>query len=162
MTGRAKPGRIRVVWWQTIVCGLAAAVVAGMAVLATGARLAMRIVAIQDPLRATEFSFGGTIVIFIIFGLIVAAPLGIVAAILARYLPRWSIAVVVTLLGMSQIAADSAITEEFFELGAGPWVNFPLFAAVFVLFVLADLAVYAFFCRKLGSGDKVAVEEVLV
>lgn len=117
---------------KTVLYGIGAGVIAGLLVLGPGLRLAMRVVAIQDPFRTTEFTVGGTLFIVIFFGVMVGGSLGVSGAIADRYLPRIAALGIMTVLGMGFVMADSEIVEEFFELGWGPWMNIPMFALVFL------------------------------
>ena len=119
---------------KTLLFGLAAGVIAGLIVLGPGLRVAMRVVAIQDPFRASEFTIGGTMFIITFLGVMIGGTLGIPGAIAARYLHRFAAVAIMTVLGMGILMADSEIVAEFFELGGGPWVNIPMFSVVFVAY----------------------------
>ncbi len=150
-------------WGQTILFGIGAAGIAGLVVLAPGFRLAMRIVAIQDPFRQTEFSVPGTIFIMIFIGLIVAVPLGLIGAVLNRLLPRPVTILIMTVLGMALVAADSVILEELTNLGWGPLMNVSMFAGVFLLYAIVDLRLLSRFMREVASAEAgLAQEEVSI
>jgi hypothetical protein len=113
-----------------------AGVVAGL-VWGVGARLAMRIVAIAEG-DATEFSIGGTILI-LLTGAILGLPLGLIFAIVRRWLPGsgigkgLSFGLILALLLLVPFAALGAS-----DLGSGPTaapvlIGVGLFSGLFVL-----------------------------
>jgi hypothetical protein len=146
----------------TLLHGLGAAGIAGLLVLGPGLRLAMRVVALQDPFRSTEFSFPGTVFILLFLGLMVGVPLGVVGAVVSRFLPRLGAIVLMSAVGMAMIMADSEIMNEFLELGAGPVVNFSMFTSVFLLYAYVDLRLLARFDREVASGNIEDTQEARV
>jgi hypothetical protein len=112
--------------------GAIAGTLAGVLVLGVGFRLAMRVVAITDPIRTPEFSVEGTAFILVgigvVFGTVAGAYLGGLRYLLR--LRRVSVAVVGTLVIVPLLFGDSEIRSELFELGLGAWVNIPMFFGV--------------------------------
>jgi hypothetical protein len=146
---------------KTVLFGLGAGVIAGILVLGPGLRLAMRVVAVQDPFRATEFTIGGTMFIIIFFGLFVGGFLGIPGAIAARYLHRFAAMAIMTFLGMFIIMRDTEIVEELLELGGGPWVNFPMFTLGFLAYSVGFLWLFQRLTRGVGSDGKIRGESIV-
>lgn len=104
---------------------------AGVAVLGVGMRLAMRIVAITDPVRETEFTIEGTLFLVLIFGGMFGAITGVWARTSADALERPALAPVLAFTAVAVLLiGDSEVRSEFVELGLGPLVNVPMFAAV--------------------------------
>ena len=104
---------------------------AGVAVLGVGMRLAMRIVAIADPVRETEFTVEGTVFLVLIFGGMFGAITGVWARTSADALERPVLAPVLAFTAVAVLlVGDSEVRSEFVELGLGPLVNVPMFAAV--------------------------------
>lgn len=121
-------------FWTTLLAGVAGGAVAGLFVLGPGLRLAMRAVAILDPGRNPEFTWGGTLIIIVFVGGISGVIFGVLAALLLRVAPR-TLSVGVVISGMmGMLLAPGELRAEFVELGAGPWVNLPLFTAVVTAF----------------------------
>lgn len=118
---------------RSILRGAIAGGIAGVLVLGPGMRLAMRIVALMEPARPTEFTIGGTLFIIMFIGGIVGALVGAHARVTADSI-GWhrggaqllAFAVVSVLL-----FSDSEIRSELVDLGAGPFVNLALFVLVF-------------------------------
>jgi len=118
---------------STIAHGLLAGAIAGALILGPGFRLAMRVVAILD-IRRVEFTLAGTLFIILFVGVIVGGTVGTGAATLRRGL-GWSGALttgVMTATIMGLLLVDTGLRSEFVELGAGPWLNIPMFTAVTV------------------------------
>jgi hypothetical protein len=112
--------------------------IAGIAVLGVGMRLAMRLVAIADPVRSTEFTIEGTLFLVLIFGGMFGAITGAWARASADALerPAWAQALAFIAVA-AMLVGDSEVRSEFVELGAGPWVNVPMFAAVVAGYAIA-------------------------
>ena len=118
-------------FWKTVAFGLAGGVIAGALIMGPGFRIAMRVVAIMDPIRTPEFSFGGTFFIVVGIGGILGGVMGVVGNLIRRAAAIASVVVAGVLLGalqMTILLTESGLREEFFELGGGPWVNIPMFA----------------------------------
>jgi len=131
---RSVPG-----FWRTVLAGIAGGAVAGLVVLGPGLRLAMRVVAILDPETAPEFTWSGTILIVLFVGGISGALLGLMSALMKRLITPGVVATVVTVVFMGLLLAGEDLRTELMELGAGPWVNLPMFTAVVASFAFAML-----------------------
>lgn len=130
-------------FWRSVLFGAIAGVVSGVLVLGVGLRVAMRVVAILDPFRVPEFTFGGTMFILIGIGGIFGGILGILTNLARRgFLLRsvFTAAVLPAAGAMSLLFADDEIRRELFELGSGGWLNIPMFGLVAVLYGLAVAA----------------------
>lgn len=106
--------------------------VAGVGVLGLGMRVAMRIVALTDPVRTPELTLEGTAIVVIMFGGMLGVVVGIAGGLLRVGL-RLSVgrtAAVVTAVVMGMFLAEADLRAEFVTLGVGPWLNIPLFTAV--------------------------------
>jgi len=125
-------------FWRTVGLGALGGAVAGAAVLGPGFRLAMRVVAILDPVRHTEFTVGGTLFILIGIGLIVGGSFGLMAALLRKAFtlsgPVMAVGTTVVIMGL--LLADTGLRGELVDLGAGPWLNIPMFGAVIFFYSL--------------------------
>lgn len=118
-------------FWRTFGVGLISGAVAGGLILGPGFRLAMRVVAIFD-IRRVEFTVGGTFFIILGVGVIFGGIFGI-ASVFVRRGFGWQgrlTAGVTTLALVGLLLLDPSLRSEFVELGAGPWLNIPMFAAV--------------------------------
>lgn len=126
---RATPGFLRVTGRAAI-----AGVVSGLLVLGPGFRLAMRVVAIIDPATSPEFSVGGTMFLIVGFGGFMGLGTGVFATLIARGLglPRVASVLLASVPVMVMLVLDSELSRELFELGAGGWMNVPMFSAVTV------------------------------
>jgi hypothetical protein len=92
----------------------------------------MRVVAILDPVRSPEFTLDGTLFIFIGVGGMMGGVFGLVGNI-ARGgfgIPSGAAGLVPALLVMLMIGLDGELRSEIVELGAGPWLNIPMFGVV--------------------------------
>lgn len=124
-------------FWRSVLFGAVGGIVAGILVLGVGFRVAMRVVAILDPVRTPELTVEGTMFILIGIGGIFGGVMGILANLARRgFHLRSPIAVgVLPAAGaLSLLFADDEIRRELFELGAGPWVNIPMFGVVALLY----------------------------
>ncbi len=119
-------------FWRIIFQGAVGGVVAGLLVLGPGLRLAMRVVAILDPVRSPEFSFGGTMFIIVGIGAIFGGIFGLFGNVARRGfgIPLRFAGIVPALLVALMIGVDTELRREIIELGAGLWVNAPMFATV--------------------------------
>jgi hypothetical protein len=125
-------------FWRTMGIGLLGGAIAGAIVLGPGFRLAMRMVAILDPIRSVEFTMEGTVFILIAVGLIMGGVFGLGASLLRR---AFRVSGRVMALGMTAaimglLLADPGLRSEFVDLGVGPWLNIPMFGAVVFLYSL--------------------------
>lgn len=131
-------------FWRSVLFGAIAGVVSGVLVLGVGLRLAMRVVALLDPFRVPEFTVGGTVFILIGIGGIFGGTFGILANLLRRGLQLTSVFTIAALPSvgaLSLLFLDDEIRRELFELGAGAWVNIPMFGLVTVLYGIAVASV---------------------
>jgi hypothetical protein len=119
-------------FWPRLLHGAVGGVVAGLFVLGPGLRLAMRVVAVLDPVRSPEFTIDGTLFILLGVGVISGGIFGIIGNIARSGLgiPTRASGLIPALLVMVIIALDTELRSEIVELGAGPWVNIPMFAVV--------------------------------
>lgn len=138
-------------FWRTLGHGFLGGAIAGVIVLGPGFRLAMRVVAILDPIRSIEFTVEGTVFILIGIGLVIGGVFGLGAALLRR---AFSLSGRVMALGMTAaimglLLADPGLRSEFVDLGAGPWLNIPMFGAVVLAYaVVANRLIDRFAARK--------------
>lgn len=133
-------------FWRSVLFGAIAGLVSGVLVLGVGLRIAMRVVALLDPFRVPEFTPGGTMFILIGIGGIFGGTLGILANLARRGLRLrsiFTIAVLPAAGAMMLLLVDDEIRSELFHLGAGAWVNIPMFGLVTVLYGIAVAAVTA-------------------
>lgn len=146
--------------WRIIGAGLVGGVIAGVLVLGPGFRLAMRMVAIVD-VRRVEFSVGGTLLIIILIGVIVGGIGGFMSALLRKGFgwsgPLMSGVMATTLVGLLYL--DTNLRSELLTLGAGPWLNIPMFAAVsFGYALFANRLIDRFESRKSRRAAREPVE----
>ncbi|HEY4606334.1 MAG TPA: hypothetical protein VIH55_01695 [Acidimicrobiia bacterium] len=118
-------------FWRSLGHGVIGGVVAGLLVLGPGLRIAMRVVAILDPVRSPEFTFGGTMFIIIGVGVMMGGTFGVIGN-FARQgfgIPSRAAGLIPALLVALMIGLDGELRSEIVELGAGPWLNIPMFGA---------------------------------
>ncbi|MGH8923341.1 MAG: hypothetical protein ACRDWA_01660 [Acidimicrobiia bacterium] len=119
-------------------------------ILAPGFRLAMRMVAIMDPVRRPEFSLGGTIFIMIMVGVLMGGLLGIAGILISRTANISSSSAAGGLLGLLTVGVlvgNSGLRGELISLGAGLWLNLAMFGSVAIVYGIATIKVAA----RLGS-----------
>ncbi|HEY6629808.1 MAG TPA: hypothetical protein VI193_12560 [Acidimicrobiia bacterium] len=117
--------------WRIFGIGLLGGAIAGVLILGPGFRLAMRVVAIVD-VRRVEFSVAGTMFIIVLLGVIVGGIGGVFSAMLRKGL-GWSslvMSLLMTVVLVALLVIDTGLRDELVTLGAGPWLNIPMFAAV--------------------------------
>jgi hypothetical protein len=121
-------------FWRSSLHGAIGGVIAGLLVLGPGLRIAMRVVAIFDPIRSPEFTVGGTMFIMVFIGVILGGIFGLFGNVARRGfgIPPRAAGLFPALLVMLMIGLDSELRGEIVELGAGPWLNIPMFGAVAV------------------------------
>ncbi len=149
-------------FWKTVAFGLAGGVIAGALIMGPGFRLAMRVVAIMDSATTPEFSVEGTGFIVIGIGGIMGGVLGIVGNLIRRLVPiRSVVAAGVVLAGMtmSMLLLDSGLREEFVELGAGAWVNVPMFGIFVLGYGMAAMAIAEYMERRTANRNRVVIHE---
>jgi hypothetical protein len=147
-------------FWRTVLAGIVGGAVAGLVILGPGLRLAMRVVAILDPETAPEFTWSGTIGIVLFVGGISGALLGLMSALMRRLITPGVVATVVTVVFMGLLLAGEDLRTELMELGAGPWVNLPMFTAVVASFALVMLRLIGRFERTPDHVPSVTVAQV--
>lgn len=151
-------------FWRIVVAGLVGGAVAGLLILGPGFRLAMRAVAIMDPVHPEEFSVGGTLFIVVGIGAIMGGITGLTAHLARRAFGIASAVVAGSLLAVLEMAGltflSGDVSRELFELGISPWINIPLFG-LFTLgygiaaMAVADKAEAAMFSRSRKEREKV-------
>jgi hypothetical protein len=121
-------------FWRSVFHGAIGGVVAGLLILGPGLRLAMRVVAILDPFRSPEFTVGGTLFIIVGLGAIMGGIFGLQGNVVRRGfgIPLRFAGMAPALFVALMLSLDSEIRGEIIELGAGAWINVPMFAAVAV------------------------------
>lgn len=119
-------------WWRAILYGAIGGLVAGILVLGPGLRLAMRVVAILDPVRQAEFTLEGTLFILVMIGGLFGLTLGVLGALTrAGWSTKPGVAwTVPAFFVMLMLMVTEEFRTELLTLGAGPWVNIPMFSAV--------------------------------
>ena len=132
-------------FWRAVTYGALGGALAGLVVLGPGLRVAMRVVAIFDPIRRPEFTVDGTMFILIGIGGIMGGLFGIMGATLRNgFQMKSPIAGLLTAAAvMVVIFAADDLRSEIMTLGAGPWLNIPMFTAVAVAYGLASMTVVA-------------------
>jgi hypothetical protein len=117
--------------------------VAGFAILGPGFRLAMRAVAMVDPIRRTEFTVGGTVFIVIGVGLIFGSIFGAYAISVGRLLGLWGAKLAaVTMVGVLLfLFTDPELRSELTDLGLGVWMNLPMFSIVVFAYGRATIGI---------------------
>jgi hypothetical protein len=119
-------------FWTVVVRGAIGGVAAGLLVLGPGMRVAMRIVAVMDPLRTPELSLEGTLLIIVMLGGMFGGIVGIAVTVLRAGFdlsPRTA-ATVSTAVVVAMFVGEPELRAELLELGAGGWFNIPMFAVV--------------------------------
>lgn len=118
-------------FWRSSLHGAIGGVAAGLLVLGPGLRVAMRVVAIIDPVRSPEFTIDGTVFIMVLGGMM-GGTFGVVGNIVrnAFNVPSRGTSLLVAVQVMLMIGLSSELRGEIVELGAGPWLNIPMFGAV--------------------------------
>jgi hypothetical protein len=126
-------------FWRTAGTGALAGLVAGILVLGPGFRLAMRVVAILDPVRIPEFTLDGTFFIMMFVGGIMGLLGGVSYAFLDLGLrvPRVVKSFLVAIFIMGLLLSNDGLRQELLELGAGAWVNIPMFGLASFLYASA-------------------------
>ncbi|CAN5873743.1 hypothetical protein BH23ACT4_BH23ACT4_11000 [soil metagenome] len=119
-------------FWRTVFHGAIGGLLAGLLVLGPGLRIGMRVVAIFDPIRSPEFTLGGTLFIIVGIGVIIRGIFGLFGSVARRgfALPLRVAGTIPAALVALLIGLDTELRSEIIELGAGVWLNAPMFAAV--------------------------------
>ena len=148
-------------FWKTVAFGIVGGAIAGAVLMGPGFRLAMRVVAIMDPVRTPEFSVGGTLFIIVGIGGVLGGVIGIAGNLIRKAIPITSVVaagVVVALIEMTMLLIEADLREEFVELGAGPWVNVPMFGLIVLGYGIAAMAIAEYMERQ-ALDRKPAVAE---
>jgi len=148
-------------FWKTVAFGLVGGAIAGALIMGPGFRVAMRLVAIMEPTRAPEFSAGGTLFIIVGIGGILGGVVGIAGNLIRRALSITSVVVagvVLAVFEMTLLLTDSGLRQEFFELGAGPWVNIALFGFFALGYGIAAMATAEYLERRTADTSSVVTE----
>jgi len=92
----------------------------------------MRIVAVLEPSRVTEFTVEGTMFVIVFIGAMIGAVLGLGAHFIRMGfgLGRVGVAIVTAVLAIGFIVVDSETRLELFQLGLGGWFNVPMFGLI--------------------------------
>jgi len=100
-------------FWRSSLHGAIGGVAAGLLVLGPGLRIAMRVVAILDPVRSPEFTVGGTMLIIIGVGVVMGGIFGVIGNVAHGGFGILSGAagLVPALLVMSMIGLDSELRK---------------------------------------------------
>jgi hypothetical protein len=119
-------------FWRGALHGAIGGVIAGLVVLGPGLRVAMRVVAMVDPVRSPEFTVGGTIFIIVGIGAVMGGIVGSFGNVsrIGFNIPSRVAGLVPALLVMTMIGLDSELRGEILELGVGPWLNIFMFGTV--------------------------------
>ncbi len=117
---------------STLVSAGFAGAVAGGVIIGIGFRIAMRIVALMEPSRIPEFTVGGTMFIIVGIGGIFGGIFGIVASFARKGFGAGRIGGTLLAAGlvMAFILFDSETRGEILHLGAGGWLNLPMFGLI--------------------------------
>jgi hypothetical protein len=123
-------------FWRGALLGAIGGVIAGLLVLGPGLRVAMRVVAMVDPVRSPEFTIGGTMFIIVGIGAVMGGIFGVFGNVsrIGFNIPSRAAGLVPALLVVMMIGLDSELRGEILELGAGPWLNIPMFGAVAIAY----------------------------
>lgn len=151
-------------FWRIVVAGFVGGAVAGLLILGPGFRLAMRMVAIMDPVHPEEFTFGGTLFIIVGIGAILGGIQGLTAHLARRAFGIDSSVLAGTVLAallMIMLAFFSGdLSEELFELGISPWINIPLFGLITLGYGIAAMAIAAKAETTMFSRGRTEAEKV--
>jgi hypothetical protein len=150
-------------FWRVALNGIIGGVIAGLIILGPGLRAAMRLVAILDPVRTPEFTLDGTMFLIVLVGGGMGGIFGVAGAMLRTgfglRLPTAGL--IPALLVMAIIAFSSDLRAELLGLGAGPWVNIPLFGGVALAYGLATMRIVSGLERR-RKQRKVVIGDVRV
>ena len=151
-------------FWRIVIAGFVGGVLAGLLVLGPGFRVAMRAVAIMDPVHPEEFTVEGTLFIVVGIGAIIGGIQGLTAHLARRAFGIDSAVVAGVLLAALEILIltflAGELSEELIHLGISPWINillFGLFALGYGIaaMAVADWAEATMFSRRRARSEKV-------
>lgn len=119
-------------FFLTVIAAGFAGALAGGVIIGIGFRIAMRVVALLEPSRIPEFSVGGTLFIVVGIGGIFGGIFGIVTSFTRKGFGVGRIGGTVFAAGlvMAFILIDSETRKELLHLGAGGWLNIPMFGSI--------------------------------
>jgi len=149
---------------RTVAGGLVGGAVAGLLVLGPGFRLAMRAVAIMDPVHPEELTIGGTLFIVVGIGAVLGGIQGATANLvrtafnIRSAVLAGSLLAVIVMVNLAFFSGE--VSDELFHLGITPWINVPLFSLValgygIAAMALADLAEGVIFPQRRIEKSKV-------
>ncbi len=133
LSQRFRPGS-----WRSMATGFASGGLAGVLVLGPGFRLAMRVVAILEPSQTPEFSVAGTMMIIVFVGGLFGGLLGVAISSITGLVPSRALTPMAVGAVVGLLFLSSDLRSELTTLGAGPWVNIPMFAGVAALYSFAS------------------------
>jgi hypothetical protein len=152
-------------FWRTVLSGLAGGVLAGVLILGPGFRLAMRAVAIMDPVQDPEFTVEGTLFIVIFVGAVFGGILAMIgnlirkaAGIHSEVLAGLATAALV-MIGLTFFSGE--VSDELFRLGISPWINIPLFGVFAGAYGIASMALAGVSESRVPNRASLEPEEVL-
>lgn len=152
-------------FWRSVGGGLVGGVLAGLLILGPGFRLAMRFVALMDPVHPEEFTFGGTFFIIIgiggILGGIVATVVNVLRRVLEIRSPFLGGLLLASVFMVDLVFFSGEISQEIFHLGISPWINIPLFGVYTLAYGVAAMAIADRF-ESWMTRKRVSVEAVKV
>lgn len=131
-------------FWRIVVSGFVGGATAGLLILGPGFRLAMRAVAIMDPVHPEEFTLEGTLFVVVGIGAILGGVQGLTAHLARRAFGIRSAVVAGTLLAALEMILLSLfsgeLSRELFDLGISAWINIPLFGLFTLGYGIAAMA----------------------
>jgi len=148
-------------FWKTVAFGFVGGVIAGALIMGPGLRLAMRVVAIMEPTQIPEFSAEGTMFIIIGIGAIFGGVVALAANLIRKAVPIRSLiasGVVLSVLVMTTLLSETDLRAEFTDLGAGPWVNIPMFSILVLGYGIAAMTIADYVERRATSRATGVVE----
>ena len=150
-------------FWRTLFGGFFGGALAGLLILGPGFRLAMRFVALMDPVHPEEFTLGGTFFIIVgiggILGAISATVVNILRWVLAIGSPVWGGVLLASIFMVNLVFFSGDISRELFELGISPWINIPLFSIYALGYGIAAMALADLVASRLFPKRGVVLPE---
>lgn len=151
-------------FWRIAISGFVGGAIAGLLILGPGFRLAMRAVAMMDPVHPEEFTLGGTLFIVVGIGAILGGVQGVTAHLARRAFGMSSAVLAGSILAAMQMTMltffSGDLSRELFDLGVSPWINIPLFGLVAWGYGVAAMAVADRAEEAMFSGRRRAREKV--
>lgn len=127
-------------FWRKVGAGMGSGALAGLVLLGPGLRLAMRVVAITDPALRPEFTLEGTMFIVVFAGALMGAIFGPSIALVAGLTGPRALGGIFAGVGLVAFSLSPDLREELFQLGAGAWMNLPIFGSVFFGYAILTAA----------------------